>query len=263
MPKLKPYIDGYMHITWNEKGMKSKDILPRPGVSMVFIDKKIWVNDKTFSNNIFIGIHNKVFNFKWEADEGFCFIIKFSPYGLSRFVKTNIHQIINKSVDSELIWGNSINVLHEQIITTRNMAQQIELVEHFLSAKFIVPANIEESIFRFADTLRKENELLPLNVLRKSVFLSTRQLERKFKELTGVNIQTYIRICRFEHAILLITQKQNLKLTEIGYASGYFDQPHFSNEFKLLSKFRPKNFLHSSPFYKFLSEVESRKNLLL
>jgi hypothetical protein len=45
-PKIKPYIDSCVSITWDEESIKSKDILPRPGVSMIFTNKKILVNDK-------------------------------------------------------------------------------------------------------------------------------------------------------------------------------------------------------------------------
>jgi len=252
-----------MRLTWNEKGEKAKAILPRPGVSMIFTDKKIWIKDKSLPDNILIGIHDDVFNFKWTADTNFCFIIKFSPYGLSRFLRMNMHQMANQLVESATLWGNSINSLHEEIMMAEKMTQQVELVENFFSERMRGPTKTEESIFQFADVLRKERGHSSLNDLRKSVPMSTRQLERKFKELTGVDIRTYIRICRFERAKLLLIQERNLKLTEVGYASGYFDQAHFSNEFKMLSKFRPKNFLGSSPFYKYLSEMERRKNLVL
>lgn len=261
--KLRPFIDSYMHLTWDEKGMKSKDMLPRLGVSMIFADKKIWINNKTLSKNILVGIHDEVFNFRWVADRTFCFIINFSPYGLSRFLKINMQQIANKLIESEAIWGNSINILHEKVMRVGEVNQQIELVEKFLSERIIIPTKTEESIFQVADILRNEDEIPSLAKIRKDVPISARQLERKFKKCTGVNIQTYIRICRFEHAKSLLTKQRDLKLTEIGYASGYFDQAHFSNEFKILSTFRPKDFIRSSPFYQFLSDMERRNKPLL
>jgi AraC-like DNA-binding protein len=53
---------------------------------------------------------------------------------------------------------------------------------------------------------------------------------------------------------MLLIKDHHMNLTNIGYETGYFDQAHFSKEFKAFSKTRPKDFLFSSPYYRLLSE---------
>ncbi len=254
IPELRPYIENYKHLAWNATGAKSKDFLPRPGVSMIFTDKTFWVDDQISSNTSLIGIHDEVHNIKWLDDQATSFVIRFSPYGISRFLQLNMHELANHFVDSEALWGTSIKRLCDEIMTAQNMSQRVERVERFFTKQFIMPTTIEEHIFQFADRLRDGHDALSLDELRQIVPLSTRQLERRFKVLIGVNLQTYMRLCRFDYAKSLLTRNQYHSLTDIGYASGYSDQAHFSNEFKRLSAVRPKHFLPSSPFHQSLAE---------
>lgn len=260
---LKPFIESYLHIVWNEKGVKSKDLLPRPGVSMFFANEPVWINEKVLSDNFLVGVHDEIFNLKCVADSALFFIVKFSPYGLSRFLSIPVNQVTQKAIESSMLWGDSVRLLYKQVMAIHDVSKKIYLMDHFFMEKFAAPVAFEKSIFQLANNLRVESELLPLGVLRKKVPLSTRQLERKFKELIGVNIRTYIRLCRFDNAKSLITEKKNLKLTKIGYNAGYYDQAHFSNEFELMSNLRPKNFLRYSPFYRFLSKHLANNKIAL
>ena len=109
------------------------------------------------------------------------------------------------------------------------------------------PTEIEKAIFDFADELRRTEEGLSLDELRKNIPLSARQLERKFKALIGTDIQTLIRISRFSAAHGLLHHQESLSLTHIGYEAGYYDQPHFSHDFKEISKISPKEFAPCTP----------------
>ena len=81
-------------------------------------------------------------------------------------------------------------------------------------------------------------------------------MTRKFKEVIGVNLQTYIRICRFHAAKMLLFGEQDLSMTEVGYLSGYYDQAHFARDFKKLSGVKAKNFIQLCAFQK---QIPQRK----
>ena len=76
--------------------------------------------------------------------------------------------------------------------------------------------------------------------------ISSRQLQRKFKQHTGVSPETYIRILKFQRSLHLLTMGQYEKLSDIGYQLNYADQSHFIREFKYFSGITPRDFLQQN-----------------
>ncbi len=82
--------------------------------------------------------------------------------------------------------------------------------------------------------------------LPRKLLLTNKSLERKFSALLGKTPKQFIRIVRFEGAILNLSKpgKPGDKyLTQMTYENGYFDQAHFAKDFKSLSGYTPKEFL--------------------
>ena len=80
--------------------------------------------------------------------------------------------------------------------------------------------------------------------------LSTRQIQRKIKESTGLNPNTIQRINRFYNALKDIKQNEfNPKFSQIAINNQFTDQSHFIKEFKYFSGKTPKEFLLSSQDY--------------
>ena len=122
--------------------------------------------------------------------------------------------------------------------------QRLDWVEAFLLRKFQTPSSSDTLIFELTQKIRQEPDLFSFTALKKTTPLSIRQVERKFRALLGTNIQTYLRLARFEKAKSLLESRQAMRLTDIGYESGYYDQAHFSSEFKKLAGVVPKSYVH-------------------
>ena len=68
----------------------------------------------------------------------------------------------------------------------------------------------------------------------------TRQFERRFKIATGLSPKQFVRNVRFQRARSLLTQ--GCSLLDVTYGCGYFDQTHFTREFKRISGVTPRLF---------------------
>lgn len=253
---LHPFIDGYMQVRWNNGQVYSKDLMPRLGASMIFNFKELRTKSGRNFDNAVIGFRNEPFGIEARGNEVDCFIIIFSSYGLSRFTETPQDQLTNRIVAGELVLSSDIHDLQDQLYQAYHFSQRVKFVEKYLLKKLRFPTKTNDIVFHSATILKEKIESVSPGKLKKEAPLSPRQLERQFKSLIGVNMQTFIRICRFDTAKNLLINSYSSTLTETGYSAGYYDQAHFSKEFKILSNLNPKNFLQRSPFYQFLAHDE-------
>lgn len=181
-------------------------------------------------------------------ENSFVFGINFQPTAFKLLFGINTSEITNVILDTEHFFSRQFN---DQILNTSNPQSIIKLFEDQLAEKLNGQRQnhmIDESIHLIWNNL---TDIQPKG-LYSFFHLSPRQIQRKFKEYTGVSSETYIRIAKFQWAIHLMINRPCDKLSDIGYELNYADQSHFSREFKLFSGFTPKNFIKtltkSQPF---------------
>ncbi|MDF1573026.1 MAG: helix-turn-helix domain-containing protein [Bacteroidales bacterium] len=79
-----------------------------------------------------------------------------------------------------------------------------------------------------------------------SMGLSPRTLERKIKHDIGLSPKKFHRIVRFNRAYSTIKNNPGMRLQDVVFRYGYYDQSHFVNEFR--------EFTGSTPFRYFRNE---------
>jgi AraC-like DNA-binding protein len=73
--------------------------------------------------------------------------------------------------------------------------------------------------------------------------LSLRQLERRFKQLTGVTPKSLARLIRFESARNRLFFDPTLSILDLVHEFGYTDQAHLTHEFKNFMRLTPGQFV--------------------
>ncbi|MEQ9437456.1 MAG: helix-turn-helix domain-containing protein [Cyclobacteriaceae bacterium] len=247
---LRKFINEFIFLEIENAQILNKDFVPKNGIVWALTNAPITNNGWQF-RNFLIGIQTEPLPMKWKKGKGI--FVKFSPYGMSRFTNIQIDEFTDKIIKSASVWGNKANELNNHLMVNTNLKEQIYLIEDFLIARLRKPSNIEQTIFNMTDTLNLNNDL-SITEIKKAVPLSNRQLERTFKKLIGVSIRTYRRISRFQKAFNQM-QIEHTTLTQVGYNSGYFDQSHFSKDFKLFTNFRPNHFFEEAKFYSQLNRL--------
>lgn len=233
-PILNAYIDHYMYVSGGGH-ISSKKIFPRAGISMIFdFTAPFYFGNKRFFKAL-SGLQNHPFTYASQEKRADHLVVQFSPYGLSRFIDIPMNELTDQIIEPVIIFGEDIHDLHEQIEKADSLQRRIELLEAFFLERYSPPPQSDTAIFAIADELLVNHDNINFRAVKEQTSLSTRQVERKFKTIVGVDMQTYIRICRFEHAKKILLQNPSLRLTDVGLAAGYYDQPHFSNDFKRIT----------------------------
>ncbi len=173
------------------------------------------------------------------ADNSFIFGVNFQPTALKTLFEVDTSELTNELLDIELLFSRQFN---EQILNTSTPKDIVQLFEEKFSEH--LSKKRQNNIVDGSLRLITQNIIdIEPKMLSSSFHLSKRQIQRKFKEYTGVCPETYIRIVKFQRAIHLLKNRQYHKLSDIGYGLNYADQSHFNREFKLFSGFTPKDFV--------------------
>jgi AraC-like DNA-binding protein len=82
----------------------------------------------------------------------------------------------------------------------------------------------------------------PINSIVKKD-LSRRQVERKFFGSVGISPKKLGKIIRLQAVLKMLLNGQSENLTRLAYDNAYYDQAHFTKDFKEFTGTTPKEFL--------------------
>ena len=169
--------------------------------------------------------------------------IRFKAAGAYKF----FNEDISKYKDIVVLMENSkdfkINDLYKNLINTKDTLKKISHIESFLLDKINKSSKTNSSwIFEFIDFILKHNGDVNIDEMCKDFNLSSRLCARKFKEEVGLSAKLYARLIRVKHTKDVLASLEVESLTSLAYDNGYFDQAHFTNDFKSFMKETPKNY---------------------
>lgn len=194
--------------------------------------------EKTITGGIF-GQTQTFSRIASEADFG-VFGFYLYPHALPQIFCLPANELTNQSVDIKTLCGKEGEILEEKIMLAGNNYQRVKLVSDFLQARL---KNIRTEYITISSTIKAILnfwQATSVKALADNNFLSLRQFERRFKELSGFSPKLFLRIARFN--TLLKKDLQNKSLTQIAHEYGYYDQSHFIHDFQNFSGYNPKEY---------------------
>jgi len=162
------------------------------------------------------------------------------PSAGSHLYRAPAHEFTNQLVPLEELDGN--NALHQQLMTCDGEDALFDCLEAYLLKRLTGKLN-DPLVHQLTGLIIDNPDREVLNQQIGSFGLSRRRIEQRFISSTGLSLGMFTRKVRFQKAVhLLAGQRSGLKLTTIGLRAGYYDQPHFINEFKAFSGLAPGEF---------------------
>jgi transcriptional regulator GlxA family with amidase domain len=132
--------------------------------------------------------------------------------------------------------------VNEQLHHANSYAAMIETANTFIR---VLIRKQKKPRSRMDDTLShfiKNNGKVSIEKLSGEACLSIKQLERKFKETTGVNPKLYARIIRFDKAFRLKNSRPELDWLRIAVECDYHDYQHLAKDYKDFTCLSPNAF---------------------
>lgn len=172
------------------------------------------------------------------------FAVRFYPCGFANFVSMPIKDLANKETPIEFLFGaNTAKELEQNIIQAKDSKQRIENIEFFLLEKLNDQKTIDNIVKKTVDALLSSKGTESITTILKEDLSKRRQLERNFKKQIGVSPKQLGKVIRLQTALKMLLDKKMDNLTNIAYESEYFDQAHFTKDFKEFTGISPKEFL--------------------
>ncbi len=243
-PIFKPFIEYYKNVVMDADGVFK--CIPVTNQELYFNFKNIRLQSNGFyslqnPHVFFTGLiqyEQDAYSFAGNDVAG-GFVVVFKPFGIQNLFGISNPEFIGYAIDGENIFRNQSEYICHRLAETKDCFVRKEIVESFLHRFINNKFNPQPMLNRIIKLIKKEKGMLSPGMISKSFNISTRTLQRQFRDGIGMSPKEYLQITRLNHALKLIQGKNGYSLTRVSYLSGYYDQSHFIRDIKKICGFSP------------------------
>ncbi len=172
------------------------------------------------------------------------FAVRFYPYGFANFIKKPISELADKETPLTALFDKELaKDLEHQITAASSTEERVAIIERFLLGQLADQSVIDNIVKSTIDVLSESKGSASINAILKDDLSVRRQLERKFSKQTGLSPKQLGKIIRMQSALKMMLNGQVETLTQVAYESEYYDQAHFTRDFKEFTGVNPKQYL--------------------
>jgi AraC-like DNA-binding protein len=171
--------------------------------------------------------------------------IKFRPAALGLLFDIDMHPLTDRVVSLRSLGHPDINVIENLVKKADGHMANINTVSEYLSKNLRVID--DRGINNAVEKILSSNGTISVNDICRDSGCSERQLERLFRKYIGLSPKLYSRIVRFAYIFQHMQGSKKMNGSELGIASGYYDQSHFIRNFKAFTGEDPSQYFFNQP----------------
>lgn len=213
-------------------------------------------HQKTIENTVVSG-HCKGHHDLMVTGNLLLFSVSFKPQGAWMFFDLPMNELYNCIVPVRYLLKEEIGKLEEELHEAIEFQDKVILVEAFLVALLKKKTNFyhEKRMVDSIGLISRKRGIVEVDTLALRACLSRKQYERMFQECVGTSPKQFMRVVRFQHSLHFRRMNSQLRLTDLAYECGFFDQSHMINEYRDLSGKTPSQyFAECEPYSDYFAE---------
>jgi AraC-like DNA-binding protein len=189
---------------------------------------------------ILVGLQKKPLRFRCEGTVKLV-ATRFFAWGSLPFLANRAYELSNLSATLGREW-NDLATRVEVAVTADDYDSAVSSVEDHLIEKLLTATVDGNKIQTAAKMLHLHKGQFRVAELAECCNLSSRQLQRQFKDVVGVSPKALARAIRFEEIRRRLMFDPDQSLIDLAYEFGYTDQAHFIRDFRDLADRTPGEF---------------------
>lgn len=170
--------------------------------------------------------------------------VMFTPLGAWRFFRMPMHHLANRVFAlHDLLGHGEAATLIMRLQEANGWQACFALLDGVIATRLAEPTDTAGSVAWALRQLARSHGGIGIAALAGEIGCSRKHLATQFHEHVGLAPKTIARILRFQQALQLVNRADRPDWAEIAQAAGYFDQAHFSRDFRRLSGLTPGAYL--------------------
>lgn len=166
-----------------------------------------------------------------------CVQVNLTPLGARRVLGVPMHELRDRVVSLEVLFGREAGRLEEQLAEAHDSATRLSLVELFVAARLAASAPPRPDVAYAWRRLAETGGRVRIGALAAELGCSRKHLREQFRDQVGLSPKAVAQLMRFNRALRLL--ERGLTGSEVALRCGYSDQAHFANEFRRFSGTTP------------------------
>jgi AraC-like DNA-binding protein len=171
--------------------------------------------------------------------------IRFRIGMLARFTDLPAPELLDGRLAVDALWGGAGARLLQRLAETGEQGRRLQLVEAFLLER-LRDRSPDLLIEQALNLLYRNGASLTIERLAELSGLGRRQLEKRWLRATGVSPSEMRGLCRFHHTVRALMLNSGADPTDTALANGYYDQAHFSHDFRSRTGHPPLAYLQAA-----------------
>jgi AraC-like DNA-binding protein len=224
-PDLAPFVEHYWIVEWDLRGQPPyvQRTLPYPSVHVVFDRARSGV----------FGVPTGAFDYALKEAGKVCGL-KFRPGAFRSLLGRPVHTITDQVLPLSSVFGWDDAAAQSTVLEQADDAGMIGAANTLLRAALPQPDPQVERIAAILRAVEATPGLTRVEALADSAGLGVRSLQQLFSEYVGVSPKWVIRRFRLHEAADRLAHGTEVDLSALALGLGYFDQAHFTSDFRRL-----------------------------
>lgn len=174
-----------------------------------------------------------------------CIQVNFTLLGMRLFLRRPLHELTNQVVPLDDVFGANAERLISELYEAPTWASRFDIVDREILRRLADVSEPSVGVqWAWRRLVRTAGQVV-IGDLAREVGWSHKHLVSQFNEQIGLTPKVMARVLRFGRAAGLLATSERGRLADIAIECGYYDQAHFTRDFRAFAGVSPTELLAS------------------